>query len=216
MKRWIGHARSFAAVVQYEGRCGREFGARPRRPGGRSNETAAPAGDGAQLVTLSGVSKSFGDNLVLDGIDLEIGRGSAVVVAGPSGSGRLRCCAASTASSPSTRARSASTGARRGHQQEIYGIRARIGMVFQQFNLFPHMTVTENITLGPLELAPLRERPHARSAGAARARGHPGQGRRISRRPCRAASSNAWRSPAPSPIGEADAVRRADVGARPR
>ena len=40
------------------------------------------------LVALAGVRKSFGDNLVIDGIDLEIGRGSAVVVAGPSGSGK--------------------------------------------------------------------------------------------------------------------------------
>jgi glutamate transport system ATP-binding protein len=133
-------------------------------PGGRSNETAAPAGDGAHLVTLSGVSKSFGDNLVLDGIDLEIARGSAVVVAGPSGSGKstmLRCV---NGLEPIDEGRItfdgrevSSTG------REIYGIRAQIGMVFQSFNLFPHMTVLRNITLGPLEVEGIQ-------SGAARER----------------------------------------------
>jgi ABC-type polar amino acid transport system ATPase subunit len=105
------------------------------------------------LVTLAGVCKSFGDNLVLDGIDLEIDRGSAVVVAGPSGSGKstmLRCI---------NGLESIDEGAirfdgREVHStgREIYGIRAEIGMVFQQFNLFPHMTVLENITLAPREV----------------------------------------------------------------
>jgi ABC-type polar amino acid transport system ATPase subunit len=125
-------------------------------PGGRSNETAAPAGDGAHLVTLSGVSKSFGDNLVLDGIDLEIDRGSAVVVAGPSGSGKstmLRCI---NGLEPIDSGQIRFDGSRvEATSREIYGIRARIGMVFQQFNLFPHMTVTDNITLGPLEVGSL-------------------------------------------------------------
>jgi glutamate transport system ATP-binding protein len=125
-------------------------------PGGRSNETAAPSGDGAHLVTLSGVSKSFGDNLVLDGIDLEIGRGSAVVVAGPSGSGKstmLRCInGLESIDSGQIRFDGRPVEAT---SREIYGIRARIGMVFQQFNLFPHMTVTQNITLGPLEVGSL-------------------------------------------------------------
>ena len=120
----------------------------PAAPGG-----AATASAGTHLVTLAGVSKSFGDNLVLDRIDLEIDRGSAVVVAGPSGSGKstmLRCINGLEAIDEGTirfdgRAVH-STG------REIYGIRAEIGMVFQQFNLFPHMTVLENITLAPLEV----------------------------------------------------------------
>jgi ABC-type polar amino acid transport system ATPase subunit len=110
------------------------------------------AADG-NLVELDGVRKSFGDNLVLDGIDLRIARGSAVVVAGPSGSGKstmLRCINGlepiddgairfdGTPVDATTRA--------------VYGIRAQIGMVFQQFNLFPHMTVLDNITLAPLEV----------------------------------------------------------------
>ncbi|MDQ3760054.1 MAG: amino acid ABC transporter ATP-binding protein [Actinomycetota bacterium] len=105
------------------------------------------------MVTLSGVRKSFGENLVLDDIDLEIERGSAIVVAGPSGSGKstmLRCMngleSIDSGEVTFDGQRVETTG------REIYSIRAQIGMVFQQFNLFPHMTVLENITLAPLEV----------------------------------------------------------------
>ncbi len=107
----------------------------------------------ANLVTLSGVRKSFGENLVLDDVDLEIERGSAVVIAGPSGSGKstmLRCInglESIDAGRVLFDGRAVETSGR-----EIYAIRAEIGMVFQQFNLFPHMTVLENITLGPHEV----------------------------------------------------------------
>jgi glutamate transport system ATP-binding protein len=119
-----------------------------------------------QLVTLAGVSKSFGDNLVLDDIDLDVARGSAVVVAGPSGSGKstmLRCINGlepiDSGEIVFDGQRVLSTG------REIYGIRAQIGMVFQSFNLFPHMTVTQNIALGPVEVGSIetkraREQAH--------------------------------------------------------
>jgi glutamate transport system ATP-binding protein len=106
------------------------------------------------LVTLAGVRKSFGENVVLDGIDLEVGRGSAVVVAGPSGSGKstmLRCI---NGLEPIDSGAIVFDGQPvESNGREVYGIRAQIGMVFQQFNLFPHMTVLENITLGPLEVS---------------------------------------------------------------
>ncbi|MGH2991824.1 MAG: amino acid ABC transporter ATP-binding protein [Solirubrobacterales bacterium] len=109
-------------------------------------------GDG-HFVELVSVRKSFGENLVLDGIDMGIDRGAAIVVAGPSGSGKstmLRCINGLEPIDGGTIRFDGrpveSTG------REIYGIRAEIGMVFQQFNLFPHMTVIENITLGPLEV----------------------------------------------------------------
>jgi glutamate transport system ATP-binding protein len=110
------------------------------------------AHDGS-LVRLDGVRKSFGDNLVLDGIDLEVERGAAIVIAGPSGSGKstiLRCV---------NGLESIDEGAIHFDGQpvnssgrEIYAIRAQIGMVFQSFNLFPHMSVLENITLAPREV----------------------------------------------------------------
>ncbi len=103
---------------------------------------------------LDQVRKSFGDNLVIDDVDLEIERGSAVVVAGPSGSGKstmLRCI---NGLEPIDSGAISFDGAPvRTGGREIYAIRAEIGMVFQQFNLFPHMNVVQNITLGPLEVA---------------------------------------------------------------
>jgi glutamate transport system ATP-binding protein len=123
-------------------------------------------GRDGHLVELSQVSKSFGDNLVLDGIDLRIRRGDAIVVAGPSGSGKstmLRCInGLEPIDSGEIRFEDrpvAATG------KDIHRLRAEIGMVFQQFNLFPHKTVLENITLAPMqvkELAPEQARETAR------------------------------------------------------
>src|SRR5918996_1150008 len=105
------------------------------------------------LVELASVSKSYGDNLVLDQIDLRIARGEAIVVAGPSGSGKstmLRCInGLEPINSGSIRFDGAVVESSGRH---IYGIRAQIGVVFQSFNLFPHMTVLENITLAPIEV----------------------------------------------------------------
>jgi len=110
-------------------------------------------GDGAHLVEIDNVRKAFGDNLVLDGVDLRVARGEAIVIAGPSGSGKstmLRCVnGLETVDSGEIRfdGRSVS-GAGKG----INELRSRIGMVFQQFNLFPHMTVLDNVTLGPIRV----------------------------------------------------------------
>jgi ABC-type polar amino acid transport system ATPase subunit len=110
-------------------------------------------GTNGHLVELAGVSKSFGDNLVLDQIELRIDPGEAIVVAGPSGSGKstmLRCInGLEPIDSGIIRfdGQDVNTGDR-----QIYGIRAQIGMVFQAFNLFPHMTVLDNITMAPLEV----------------------------------------------------------------
>jgi glutamate transport system ATP-binding protein len=105
------------------------------------------------LVELDHVRKSFGDNLVLDDITLAIDKGESVVVAGPSGSGKstmLRCInALESIDSGQIRFDGKSV---EGAGKSIYEIRSRIGMVFQQFNLFPHKTVLENITLGPTEV----------------------------------------------------------------
>src|SRR5918999_6235458 len=110
------------------------------------------AGNG-HLVELEGVGKSFGSNVVLDGIDLSIRRSEVVAVAGPSGSGKstmLRCVnGLETVDAGEIRfdGRSITMAGK-----DIHRIRAEIGMVFQQFNLFPHRTVLQNITMAPVEV----------------------------------------------------------------
>ncbi len=105
------------------------------------------------MVELRGVRKSFGDNVVLDGIDLAVARGEAIVIAGPSGSGKstmLRCVNGlemPEAGEVVFDGRSV-TNAGRG----LAALRAEIGMVFQQFSLFPHMPVLDNVVLAPVEV----------------------------------------------------------------
>jgi ABC-type polar amino acid transport system ATPase subunit len=110
------------------------------------------AGKG-HLVELERVRKSFGDNLVLDGIDLTIDRGEVVVIAGPSGSGKstmLRCINGLEGIDDGDVRFDGRSLARAG--REVNRIRAQIGMVFQQFNLFAHRTVMENLTMAPIEV----------------------------------------------------------------
>jgi len=105
------------------------------------------------LVELRGVSKSFGDNVVLDGVDLSIGRGEVIVIAGPSGSGKstmLRCI---NGLEGVDAGEVVFAGKRVGGSgKELARLRQDIGMVFQQFNLFPHKTVLENVTLAPVHV----------------------------------------------------------------
>jgi ABC-type polar amino acid transport system ATPase subunit len=104
------------------------------------------------LVELRDVRKSFGDNVVLDELDLVVERGSAIVVAGPSGSGKstmLRCI---NGLEPVDEGEVRFDGQPIDYSgKALSRLRAEIGMVFQQFNLFPHMTVLDNIVLGPVK-----------------------------------------------------------------
>ena len=119
--------------------------------------TSARASNG-HLVVLENVRKTFGDNVVLDGINLSIDHGEAIVIAGPSGSGKstmLRCVNALETIDSGEITFDGQSIPNAG--KDIYRIRADIGMVFQQFNLFPHKTVLQNITLGPTEVKGLSE-----------------------------------------------------------
>lgn len=105
------------------------------------------------MIDVCNLSKAFGDHLVLDGINERIEKGEKVVIVGPSGSGKstfLRCLnlleqptggeiffEGQNITDPKT---------------NINLIRRKMGMVFQQFNLFPHLTVKKNITLAPVTL----------------------------------------------------------------
>jgi len=136
-----------------------------------SATTAAAASDlvptDDSLIRLEAVRKSFGDNLVLDGIDLTVATGEVLVVIGPSGSGKstlLRCV---NLLEPLDSGRIFFEGAEitRKGIVDVSRVRQRIGMVFQQFNLFPHLTVLDNLTLASRKI---RKQP--RGAAEARAR----------------------------------------------
>ncbi len=103
---------------------------------------------GTPEIQVSGLHKSFGTNEVLRGIDLEIAQGEVVCVIGPSGSGKstlLRCV--NLLEEPSAGRVFVGGTEITDPDVDIDAVRRRIGMVFQQFNLFPHLTVTENLTL---------------------------------------------------------------------
>jgi ABC-type polar amino acid transport system ATPase subunit len=100
------------------------------------------------VVRLEDVHKSFGDNVVLDGIDLTVNSGEALVIIGPSGSGKstlLRCV---NLLEPVDRGRIFFEGEEiTGKGVKVPALRQRIGIVFQQFNLFPHLRAIDNLTL---------------------------------------------------------------------
>jgi polar amino acid transport system ATP-binding protein len=104
----------------------------------------------AASLEIEGLRKSFGTNLVLDGIDLSVGEHEVTCLIGASGSGKstlLRCL---NLLEPVDAGRIVVAGeeiTRRG--VDVNRVRRRIGIVFQAFNLFPHMSVLENVTLAP-------------------------------------------------------------------
>ena len=128
-----------------------------------TDEQRAPAGNGmlGPVVRLEGVRKSFGDNLVLDGIDLEVASGEVLVIIGPSGSGKstlLRCV---NLLEPIQDGRIFFEGEEiTAKGVDVTAIRQRIGIVFQQFNLFPHLKVMDNLTLAARRIRKL-PRPEA-------------------------------------------------------
>jgi ABC-type polar amino acid transport system ATPase subunit len=115
------------------------------------------------ILRLIGIEKRFNDLAALDGVDLDVGRGEVVVIIGPSGSGKstlLRCM--NLLEVPDTgsieiggeiifsRAKGAPAPAYRELDAMAAKARWKTAMVFQRFNLFPHLTVLENVTIGPM------------------------------------------------------------------
>jgi glutamate transport system ATP-binding protein len=105
------------------------------------------------LIAIRGVNKWFGDLHVLRDINLEIAHREVVVVIGPSGSGKSTLCRAINRLEPIQEGEITIDGVTLPEEgKELARLRADVGMVFQQFNLFAHKTIRENVTLGPIKV----------------------------------------------------------------
>ncbi|WP_432290668.1 amino acid ABC transporter ATP-binding protein [Olsenella uli] len=130
---------------------------------------AAGAADGGEkdvLLSVEHLHKAYGDHVVLDDISLEVKRGEVIVIIGPSGCGKstfLRCLnALEPIQGGSVKVAGKSVDA---DERGLVELRQKVGMVFQSYDLFPHMTVLDNITL-----APMKARGVAREEAEAQAR----------------------------------------------
>ncbi|MDO4659964.1 amino acid ABC transporter ATP-binding protein [Streptococcus sp.] len=104
------------------------------------------------LIRIEELHKSFGKNEVLKGINLEIKRGEVVVIIGPSGSGKSTLLRSMNLLEEASKGKAIFEGVDiTDKKNDLFAMREKMGMVFQQFNLFPNMTVMENITLSPIK-----------------------------------------------------------------
>jgi general L-amino acid transport system ATP-binding protein len=103
------------------------------------------------IVTIAGLNKWFGDFHVLRDIDLTVGRGERIVICGPSGSGKSTLIRCVNALEEFQEGHINVDGIELGpNLRRVDDVRREVGMVFQSFNLFPHLTVLENCTLAPI------------------------------------------------------------------
>ncbi len=161
------------------------------------------------ILKVAGLTKRFGATDVLRGIDLEVARGERIAILGASGSGKstlLRCLnfmerpgGGTIALDGQVLGREGKAGERTYRESELIQVRQRVGMVFQQFNLFPHMTAIGNVMEG---LRTVRGMPRPEAEARARTELH---GSALPRRRTpiprisRAARSSGSPSPARSP-----------------
>mgnify|MGYP001298849852 FL=1 len=106
---------------------------------------------GKPMIEMRGVGKWFGAFQVLKGIDLEVGQGEKIVLCGPSGSGKSTLVRLVNGLEPYQAGKVAVDGIELGGDpRAVEAVRLEVGMVFQSFNLFPHLTALENLTLAPV------------------------------------------------------------------
>ncbi len=107
------------------------------------------------IISAKGVKVNFGDFWALKGIDMEVKRGEIIVILGPSGSGKSTFIRTLNRLQPHSAGEIKVEGMEISEKTsvgDLKRIRADIGFVFQQFNLFPHLTIMENITLAPMKV----------------------------------------------------------------
>jgi general L-amino acid transport system ATP-binding protein len=151
-------------------------------PGAVFADATQVAGD--VVIEMEGVHKFFGDFQALDGINLRVARKEVVVVIGPSGSGKSTMIRCINRLEEHDRGRIVVDGVELTRDvRNVQEVRRETGMVFQQFNLFPHLTVLDNVTLAPRNVRKLKK-AHAEEQAMAmltrvripeQARKYPGQ-----------------------------------------
>lgn len=104
------------------------------------------------MIELKDVRKSFGKNEVLKGINLQIDKGEVVVIIGPSGSGKSTVLRMMNYLEEPTSGHVIVDGMDLSDKNKLNAVRTEVGMVFQNFNLFPHMTVLDNLILAPVNV----------------------------------------------------------------
>ena len=118
-----------------------------------TSEATVAGGTGEPIIEIDGVSKWFDDFQALKDVDLVIGRQEVVVVCGPSGSGKSTLIRCINRLEEHDKGRIVVDGTELTNDlRGIQEIRREVGMVFQQFNLFPHLSVVDNITLAPRQV----------------------------------------------------------------
>ena len=114
-------------------------------------ETADKAADDTPMITIKNMHKWYGDFHVLQDINLTVGRQERIVICGPSGSGKSTLIRCINRLEEHQRGTIEVDGIKLTNDiKNIEKIRAEVGMVFQHFNLFPHLTILDNLTLGPI------------------------------------------------------------------
>ncbi|WDG19680.1 amino acid ABC transporter ATP-binding protein [Microbacterium sp. Clip185] len=117
------------------------------------------------MVVLSDVQKHYGDFQALTDIDLTVNRGEVVVVIGPSGSGKSTLCRTINRLETITSGTITIDGEKLPSEgKQLAALRADVGMVFQSFNLFSHLTILENVTLGPIKVKGMKKADAEREA----------------------------------------------------
>lgn len=106
-----------------------------------------------QMISVSGVDKFYGDFQALRDVSLEVSRGERVVICGPSGSGKSTLIRCLNGLEFHDAGRIVVDGLEvEEDSKDLNRLRQQVGMVFQQFNLFPHLTILENLTIGPVKV----------------------------------------------------------------
>jgi glutamate transport system ATP-binding protein len=130
---------------------------------GSENDAAPPTSNitvrrGDPLVVIDNVQKHYGEFQALKDVDLTVHRGEVVVVIGPSGSGKSTLCRTINRLETITSGTISIDGKELPKEgKALAELRADVGMVFQSFNLFAHLTILENVTLGPIKVKGLKK-----------------------------------------------------------